>query len=45
MNGMFGKQALNHISLMSEAAALYTQLKQTNNWEGQLHPCDLDIAL
>ena len=42
---MVGKKALNPVVLMTEAATLYRQLKQTNKWDGQLHPRDQVVVL
>ena len=45
MDWMVGKKALNPVVLMTEAATLYRQLKQTNKWDGQLHPRDQVVVL
>ena len=45
MDWMVGKIALNPVVLMTEAATLYRQLKQTNKWDGQLHPRDQVVVL
>ena len=45
MDWMVGKIALNPVVLMTEAATLYRQLKQTNQWDGHLNPRDQVVAL
>ena len=45
MDWMVGKNFLSPVTLMTEAATLYRQLKQTNKWDGQLHPRDQVVVL
>ena len=45
LDWMVGKNNLDEFSLMNEAATLYRQLKNTNNWDGQLHPRDQVVVL
>ena len=45
MDWMVGKIALNPVILMTEAATLHRQLKQTSQWDGQLHPRDQVVVL
>ena len=45
LDWMVGKNNLDEFLLTTEAATLYRQLKNTNSWDGQLHPRDQVVVL